>query len=138
MNELTICSRRVYSKAYFILCNEQKTFTFTCRLQSRVCVQQCKIGPYTFKKDVGVIFDTWSLHYDHEIWGSDVKQFRPDRFQLVPASVTCNFHLKRKMMRIKEVERIFSVQPCSRPSHLELPCDAKKSMLLLPKKDGEG
>lgn len=42
-------------------------FHFFSILQSRTCVQQCKIGPYTFKKDVGVIFDTWSLHYDQEI-----------------------------------------------------------------------
>uniref|UniRef100_A0A915Q2G8 Cytochrome P450 n=1 Tax=Setaria digitata TaxID=48799 RepID=A0A915Q2G8_9BILA len=57
-----------------------RLFPHASLLQSRVCAQQCKIGPYTFKEGVGVIFDTWTLHYDHEIWGNDVKEFRPDRF----------------------------------------------------------
>ncbi|EJW80118.1 cytochrome P450 family protein [Wuchereria bancrofti] len=69
---------RLFPHASLHFCNEQETFAI-CKLQSRTCVQQCEIGPYTFKKDVGVIFDTWSLHYDQEIWGSDVKQFRLDR-----------------------------------------------------------
>ncbi|KAM3728244.1 putative cytochrome P450 CYP13A8 [Dirofilaria immitis] len=57
-----------------------RLFPHASLLQSRACMKQCKIGPYTFNKGVGIIFDTWSLHYDQEIWGNDVKQFRPERF----------------------------------------------------------
>ncbi|MCP9263180.1 hypothetical protein DINM_006522 [Dirofilaria immitis] len=45
-----------------------RLFPHASLLQSRACMKQCKIGPYTFNKGVGIIFDTWSLHYDQEIW----------------------------------------------------------------------
>ncbi|KAK6112729.1 Cytochrome P450 family protein [Brugia pahangi] len=78
--EITFDNVQHFNYLHYTIMETLRLFPHASLLQSRMCVQQCEIGPYTFKKDVGVIFDTWSLHYDQEIWGSDVKQFRPDRF----------------------------------------------------------
>ncbi|KAL3990652.1 Cytochrome P450 family protein [Acanthocheilonema viteae] len=80
LDEITFDSIQHLNYLHCAIMEALRLFPHASLLQSRACVQQCKIGPYTFKKDVGVIFDTWSLHYDEEIWGSDVREFKPDRF----------------------------------------------------------
>lgn len=42
-------------------------------------MQDCLIGDYKFAKDLSIIFDTWSLHYDVDIWGDDANEFKPER-----------------------------------------------------------
>ncbi|VDK74607.1 unnamed protein product [Litomosoides sigmodontis] len=80
LDEITFDSVQRLSYLHCAIMETLRLFPHASLLQSRTCVKQCKIGPYTFKENVGVIFDTWSLHYDQEIWGNDVKQFKPDRF----------------------------------------------------------
>uniref|UniRef100_A0A0N4UJ95 Cytochrome P450 n=1 Tax=Dracunculus medinensis TaxID=318479 RepID=A0A0N4UJ95_DRAME len=53
-----------------------RLFPHAAMLQSRRCMQDCLIGDYKFAKDLSIIFDTWSLHYDVDIWGDDAN----DRF----------------------------------------------------------
>ncbi|VDM55159.1 unnamed protein product [Angiostrongylus costaricensis] len=50
-------------------------------LQHRLCMEDCQIGPYIFRKGVCVVIDTWTVHHNPKIWGNDVEEFRPERFQ---------------------------------------------------------
>ncbi|KJH48404.1 unspecific monooxygenase [Dictyocaulus viviparus] len=47
-------------------------------LQHRLCMEDCQIGPYTFRKGVGVVIDTWAVHHNLKIWGADVEEFKPE------------------------------------------------------------
>uniref|UniRef100_A0A0R3RZ09 Cytochrome P450 n=1 Tax=Elaeophora elaphi TaxID=1147741 RepID=A0A0R3RZ09_9BILA len=92
LDEITFDNVQQLNYLHCAIMETLRLFPHASLLQSRACVKQCKIGPYIFKKDVSIIFDTWSLHYDQEIWGSDVKQFRPDRF------LNCTTTQKRNWM----------------------------------------
>ncbi|KAE9417583.1 hypothetical protein Angca_003474 [Angiostrongylus cantonensis] len=50
-------------------------------LQHRLCMEDCQIGPYIFRKGVCVVIDTWTVHHNPKIWGNDAEEFRPERFQ---------------------------------------------------------
>uniref|UniRef100_A0A915A664 Cytochrome P450 n=2 Tax=Parascaris univalens TaxID=6257 RepID=A0A915A664_PARUN len=57
-----------------------RLFPHASLLQSRRCVEDCGVGAYKFKRGTNVVFDTWSLHHDPEVWGRDADEFRPERF----------------------------------------------------------
>ncbi|EFO20328.2 cytochrome P450 family protein [Loa loa] len=96
LDEITFDNVQHLNYLHCAIMETLRLFPHASLLQSRTCVQQCKIGPYTFKKGVGVIFDTWSLHYDDEIWGSDVKKFIPDRLQSPLRSCVSKLPLRKK------------------------------------------
>ncbi|EYC38640.1 hypothetical protein Y032_0704g1676 [Ancylostoma ceylanicum] len=50
-------------------------------LQHRLCMEDCRVGPYTFRKGVCVVIDPWAVHHNPKIWGEDVEEFRPERFR---------------------------------------------------------
>ncbi|CAJ0609351.1 unnamed protein product [Cylicocyclus nassatus] len=50
-------------------------------LQNRLCMEDCFVGPYKFRKGVSIIIDPWSVHHNPKIWGDDVEEFRPERFK---------------------------------------------------------
>ena len=45
----------------------------------RKCTESCEIGGVQFKKGMGVLIPTWSLHHDEKYW-DDAEEFRPERF----------------------------------------------------------
>ncbi|VDD88090.1 unnamed protein product [Enterobius vermicularis] len=49
-------------------------------LQSRRCVEDCQVQEFIFPRGANIVFDTWTLHHDPEIWGDDVEEYRPSRF----------------------------------------------------------
>lgn len=49
-------------------------------LQSRRCVEDCQVNEFLFLRDTHIFFDTWTLHHDPDIWGSDAEEYRPSRF----------------------------------------------------------
>ncbi|VDM75101.1 unnamed protein product [Strongylus vulgaris] len=53
----------------------------TLRLQNCLCMEDCLVGPYRFRRGVSIIMDPWSVHHNPKIWGEDVEEFRPERFQ---------------------------------------------------------
>ncbi|VDM47979.1 unnamed protein product [Toxocara canis] len=57
-----------------------RLFPHASLLQSRRCVENCDVGPYKFRRGINVVFDTWSLHHDPDVWGEDADEFRPERF----------------------------------------------------------
>uniref|UniRef100_A0A183GFP1 Cytochrome P450 n=1 Tax=Heligmosomoides polygyrus TaxID=6339 RepID=A0A183GFP1_HELPZ len=52
-------------------------------LQHRLCMETCHIGPYTFQKGACIVVDQWALHHNPAVWGDDVEEFRPERFELL-------------------------------------------------------
>ncbi|KAK6024578.1 hypothetical protein OSTOST_09608, partial [Ostertagia ostertagi] len=40
----------------------------------------CQVGSYCFRKGTNVVIDQWALHHNPQIWGDDVEEFRPERF----------------------------------------------------------
>ncbi|WKY15051.1 hypothetical protein Q1695_000510 [Nippostrongylus brasiliensis] len=49
-------------------------------LQHRLCMENCEVPPYFFKKGTYIIINPWPLHHNHHVWGDDVEEFRPERF----------------------------------------------------------
>ncbi|GMR40190.1 hypothetical protein PMAYCL1PPCAC_10385, partial [Pristionchus mayeri] len=47
---------------------------------SRTCMNTTTIYGLEIEKDTDVAVDTLSLHFDREIWGEDVAEFRPERW----------------------------------------------------------
>ncbi|VDK29403.1 unnamed protein product [Gongylonema pulchrum] len=80
LNEITFASVQLLKYLHYAIMETLRLFPHASMLQSRVCVQQCVIGPCTFRKGLGIIFDTWSLHRDSSVWGGDAEQFKPERF----------------------------------------------------------
>uniref|UniRef100_A0A0N5A9H7 Cytochrome P450 n=1 Tax=Syphacia muris TaxID=451379 RepID=A0A0N5A9H7_9BILA len=56
------------------------TVNFYSILQSRRCVEDCQVNEFLFLRDTHIFFDTWTLHHDPDIWGSDAEEYRPSRF----------------------------------------------------------
>lgn len=47
---------------------------------SRKCMKTTTVNGVKIEAGVYVQMDTWSLHYDPELWGEDVKEFKPERW----------------------------------------------------------
>ncbi|ETN70584.1 unspecific monooxygenase [Necator americanus] len=50
-------------------------------LQHRLCMEDCNVESYHFRKGVCIVIDPWAVHHNPRIWGDDVEEFRPERFQ---------------------------------------------------------
>jgi len=48
---------------------------------SRHTVETCTIKGVQIPKSMDLIADVWSLHNNEELWGPDVKEFKPERFE---------------------------------------------------------
>lgn len=57
-----------------------RLFPHASPLQNRRCMADITIRSTTIREGVYVIMDPWSVHYNETIWGMDVKEFRPERF----------------------------------------------------------
>ncbi|EFP13112.1 hypothetical protein CRE_07732 [Caenorhabditis remanei] len=54
-------------------------------VNSRQCMRTTKLGNHVVEAGVDVLVDTWSLHYNKEIWGEDADKFKPVRLVRVPS-----------------------------------------------------
>ncbi|CAI2326787.1 unnamed protein product [Caenorhabditis sp. 36 PRJEB53466] len=48
---------------------------------SRKCMRSTRIGEFDVEEGVEIMCDTWTLHYDPNIWGADAESFRPERWE---------------------------------------------------------
>ncbi|VDN02769.1 unnamed protein product [Thelazia callipaeda] len=80
LDEFTFENVRYLNYLHCAIMETLRLFPHASLLQTRTCTQKCRIGTYTFRDGVGILFDTWTLHYDSKIWGEDVHKFHPDRF----------------------------------------------------------
>lgn len=46
---------------------------------SRRCMHTTTVGGHVIEEGCHVQIDTWSMHYNPEIWGDDVAEFKPER-----------------------------------------------------------
>ncbi|CAI5440669.1 unnamed protein product [Caenorhabditis angaria] len=46
----------------------------------RRCMKSTEVCGIRIEKDTNILVDTWSLHYDKQIWGEDSNEFRPERW----------------------------------------------------------
>ncbi|CAI5440671.1 unnamed protein product [Caenorhabditis angaria] len=47
---------------------------------SRKCMKSTEVCGIRIEKDTNIQVDTWSVHYDKQIWGEDSNEFRPERW----------------------------------------------------------
>ncbi|VDO04116.1 unnamed protein product [Haemonchus placei] len=57
-----------------------RLFPHASPLQNRLCMENCQVGAYRFRKGTCIVIDQWALHHNPKIWGDDVEEFRPERF----------------------------------------------------------
>uniref|UniRef100_A0A8R1HXS9 Cytochrome P450 n=1 Tax=Caenorhabditis japonica TaxID=281687 RepID=A0A8R1HXS9_CAEJA len=48
---------------------------------SRKCLRSTTVNGVKIEEGTHVQLDTWSLHYDPKIWGDDVEEFKPERWE---------------------------------------------------------
>lgn len=49
-------------------------------MTSRITQKETAIGNLRLPSGVNLILPTLQVHHDHEIWGEDAKEFKPERF----------------------------------------------------------
>ncbi|CAI5440670.1 unnamed protein product [Caenorhabditis angaria] len=47
---------------------------------ARKCMKTTEVCGIRIEKDTNILVDTWSVHYDKQIWGEDSMEFRPERW----------------------------------------------------------
>ena len=50
------------------------------RAVSRETQRDCVVNGIPLEKGVGIRADIYSLHYDRDVWGDDIDDFRPERY----------------------------------------------------------
>ncbi|EFP13120.1 CRE-CYP-13A8 protein [Caenorhabditis remanei] len=58
-----------------------RLFPMAAFANSRHCMRTTKIGDQLVEAGVDVQLDTWTLHHDKQIWGEDVEEFKPERWE---------------------------------------------------------
>uniref|UniRef100_A0A1I7TA16 Cytochrome P450 n=1 Tax=Caenorhabditis tropicalis TaxID=1561998 RepID=A0A1I7TA16_9PELO len=58
-----------------------RMYPFAAFANSRRCMRTTKIGDQVIEAGVDILVDTWTLHYDKKIWGNDVEEFKPERWE---------------------------------------------------------
>ncbi|KAK6045774.1 hypothetical protein COOONC_16721 [Cooperia oncophora] len=72
-----------------------RLFPHASPLQHRLCMENCQVGEYYFRKGTCIVIDQWALHHNPEIWGDDVEEFRPERFHSLHYQTASCFHAFR-------------------------------------------
>lgn len=57
-----------------------RMFPLASSANSRECMKTTRVGEMEIEEGTFVLADTWTLHYDKEIWGPDADQFVPERW----------------------------------------------------------
>ncbi|CAI2327100.1 unnamed protein product [Caenorhabditis sp. 36 PRJEB53466] len=68
-----------------------RIFPLASFANSRRCMRTTKLGETTVEAGVDVMLDTWTLHHDPSIWGPDVEEFRPERWETSSAHTFLSF-----------------------------------------------
>ncbi|CAL2031267.1 unnamed protein product [Caenorhabditis brenneri] len=48
---------------------------------NRRCMRTTRLGDTLVEEGVDVMVDVWTLHHDRKIWGDDVEEFKPERWE---------------------------------------------------------
>ncbi|EGT38287.1 hypothetical protein CAEBREN_29309 [Caenorhabditis brenneri] len=48
---------------------------------TRKCMRETTINGVTFEEGMNIQVDTWTLHHNPKIWGDDVEEFKPERWE---------------------------------------------------------
>ncbi|GMT18988.1 hypothetical protein PFISCL1PPCAC_10285, partial [Pristionchus fissidentatus] len=63
------------------VCRETLRFyPLAARAIARTCMKDTTVGEYEIEKGTTVVADTFAVHFDKELWGEDVDEFRPERW----------------------------------------------------------
>lgn len=75
-----------------------------CFRSARVCTEDCDLGNMPVKKGVSVLFSSFTIHYNPELW-SEPEKFDPERYTCVCTCVlhlACYPHCKKDNLRMKK------------------------------------
>uniref|UniRef100_A0A8R1HTX6 Cytochrome P450 n=1 Tax=Caenorhabditis japonica TaxID=281687 RepID=A0A8R1HTX6_CAEJA len=76
-------------------------------VHNRKCMRDTTVLGMHIEKGTNVQVDTWTLHYDERIWGKDVKEFKPERWEKPPTDGFLPFGLGPRLcvgMRLAYME----------------------------------
>jgi len=76
-------SYEAVQKLPYLECVVQETlrmYPLASAAVSRHCMEECTIKGVSIPKGIDIVADVWSLHYNEDLWGPDVKEFKPERF----------------------------------------------------------
>ena len=51
------------------------------RANTRKCMRETTIDGVTFEEGMNIQVDTWTLHHNPRVWGDDVEDFKPERWE---------------------------------------------------------
>ncbi|GMR46086.1 hypothetical protein PMAYCL1PPCAC_16281 [Pristionchus mayeri] len=63
------------------VCRETlRFFPLAARAVARTCMKDTTVGGYEIDKDTIVMADTFAVHFNKDLWGEDVDEFKPERW----------------------------------------------------------